>query len=56
MEGAKGHDDDDTVTKELHKYIKRIAELETRVEELTIRAEVYTCVLISVRYTNVAAR
>jgi ankyrin repeat protein len=39
VEGAKGHDDDDTVTKELHKSMKRIAELETRVEELTIRAE-----------------
>ena len=30
----------DAVTKELNTYIKRVAELETRVEELSINAEV----------------
>ena len=36
----KRQENGDTVTKELHKYMKRVAELETRVEELTIRTEV----------------
>ena len=30
----------DATTQELHRYIERVAELETRVEELTIRADV----------------
>ena len=41
-EGREGEQqaEEDPVKQQLHTYIKRVAELETRVEELTIRAEV----------------
>ena len=41
-EGRDGEQqaEEDPVKRQLHTYIKRVAELETRVEELIIRAEV----------------
>ena len=36
-----GFDENEPLRQQLNTYIKRVAELETRIEELTIRSEVW---------------